>query len=279
MCIRDSPQLEADRSRACWEIRGSMTRTVTRGRSWTFPGHPRGPMRPWPITAQPGRRFSMAVTVPTATWATPGPSSWAVARALRTFARCSSSRAATRRQAVESEATGPKSTSWSRSAPRSQRQSPPSADGGDCLCDLGALRDQEVLFGPVASDSTAWRLVAALDEEHLAKVRKARATAQLEGPGVAQVAVGTVTAIENRLPGWAVIGHGRMGPRGWPGNVQLRPRVTVRVIDPRISQHALERSASSWGKTYLSRPPKEHELPFEGNHGGGHAGSGKRPRW
>ena len=54
------------------------------------------------------------------------------------------------------------------------------ADGGDCLCDLGALRDQEVLFGPVASDSTAWRLVAALDEEHLAKVRKARATP--EGP-------------------------------------------------------------------------------------------------
>src|SRR5665811_818871 len=187
MCIRDSPQLEADRSRACWEIRGSMTRTVTRGRSWTFPGHPRGPMRPWPITAQPGRRFSMAVTVPTATWATPGPSSWAVARALRTFARCSSSRAATRRQAVESEATGPKSTSWSRSAPRSQRQSPPSADGGDALCDLGALRDQEVLFGPVASDATAWRLIAALDEGYLAKVREARATArrrvwELAGP-------------------------------------------------------------------------------------------------
>ena len=52
------------------------------------------------------------------------------------------------------------------------------ADGGDALCDLGALRDQEVLFGPVASDATAWRLVAALDEEHLAKVREARAKAR-----------------------------------------------------------------------------------------------------
>lgn len=52
------------------------------------------------------------------------------------------------------------------------------ADGGDALCDLGALRDQEVLFGPVASDATAWRLMAALTEEHLAKVREARATAR-----------------------------------------------------------------------------------------------------
>jgi hypothetical protein len=52
------------------------------------------------------------------------------------------------------------------------------ADGGDALCDLGALRDQEVLFGPVASDATAWRLVAALNEPHLAQVRAARAHAR-----------------------------------------------------------------------------------------------------
>ena len=52
------------------------------------------------------------------------------------------------------------------------------ADGGDALCDLGALRDQEVLFGPVASDATAWRLIAALDEGHLARVREARAVAR-----------------------------------------------------------------------------------------------------
>jgi hypothetical protein len=52
------------------------------------------------------------------------------------------------------------------------------ADGGDALCDLGALRDQEVLFGPVASDATAWRLVAALCEPQLAQVRAARARAR-----------------------------------------------------------------------------------------------------
>src|SRR5665811_1835999 len=49
------------------------------------------------------------------------------------------------------------------------------ADGGDALCDLGALRDQEVLFGVVASDATAWRLISCLDEEHLGRVREARA--------------------------------------------------------------------------------------------------------
>jgi hypothetical protein len=33
------------------------------------------------------------------------------------------------------------------------------ADGGDCLADLGAVRDQDALFGAVASDSTAFRLI------------------------------------------------------------------------------------------------------------------------
>jgi hypothetical protein len=33
------------------------------------------------------------------------------------------------------------------------------ADGGECVSDLGAVRDQEALFGQVASDSTAFRVV------------------------------------------------------------------------------------------------------------------------
>jgi len=33
------------------------------------------------------------------------------------------------------------------------------ADGGECVSDLGAVRDQQALFGPVASDSTAFRVV------------------------------------------------------------------------------------------------------------------------
>ena len=52
------------------------------------------------------------------------------------------------------------------------------ADGGDCLADLSALRDQPPLFGDVSSDATAWRALAALDGARLAAVREARARAR-----------------------------------------------------------------------------------------------------
>lgn len=52
------------------------------------------------------------------------------------------------------------------------------ADGGDALADLGALRDQQVLFGPVASDATAYRCLERLSEEMLAGVRAARSRAR-----------------------------------------------------------------------------------------------------
>jgi Transposase DDE domain group 1 len=38
------------------------------------------------------------------------------------------------------------------------------ANGGECVSDLGATRDQEVLFGAVASDSTAYRTVEKIAE-------------------------------------------------------------------------------------------------------------------
>ena len=52
------------------------------------------------------------------------------------------------------------------------------ADGGDCLADLRALRDQPTLFGDVASDATAWRALASLDPARVAVVRRARAAAR-----------------------------------------------------------------------------------------------------
>jgi len=52
------------------------------------------------------------------------------------------------------------------------------ADGGDCLTDLGALRDQQVLFGAVASEATAYRCLERLDEAALAGIREARAAAR-----------------------------------------------------------------------------------------------------
>jgi hypothetical protein len=54
------------------------------------------------------------------------------------------------------------------------------ADGGDCLADLRALRDQRPLFGPVASDATAFRVIdrIATDAGLLEAVRRARAQAR-----------------------------------------------------------------------------------------------------
>ena len=52
------------------------------------------------------------------------------------------------------------------------------ADGGDCLADLGALRDQPDLFGAVASDSTAFRVIDSIDAACLERLRGAVATAR-----------------------------------------------------------------------------------------------------
>ena len=61
------------------------------------------------------------------------------------------------------------------------------ADGGDALRHLRALRDQAKLFGPVASDPTAWRVVDRVDENKLGLLRavhaKARERAWAAGAG------------------------------------------------------------------------------------------------
>jgi Transposase DDE domain group 1 len=54
------------------------------------------------------------------------------------------------------------------------------ADGGECVSDLGATRDQDALFGGVASDSTAFRMVDRIASTPglLAAVRDAHARAR-----------------------------------------------------------------------------------------------------
>ena len=44
------------------------------------------------------------------------------------------------------------------------------ADGAECISDIATLVDQPGLFGPVASDSTVWRLLEHLDAANLARV-------------------------------------------------------------------------------------------------------------
>jgi hypothetical protein len=51
-------------------------------------------------------------------------------------------------------------------------------DGGDCVSDLGALAEQPDLFGRVASQSTASRLLYALGEQERAAIREARRVAR-----------------------------------------------------------------------------------------------------
>jgi hypothetical protein len=52
------------------------------------------------------------------------------------------------------------------------------ADGGKAISDLVTLRNQPALFGEVASTPTAWRTLAAIDEEVLAAIGRARAEAR-----------------------------------------------------------------------------------------------------
>lgn len=51
------------------------------------------------------------------------------------------------------------------------------ADGGDHVSDLGVLRGQEALFGPVASETTAHRVLKSVDGDLLEAIRSARAEA------------------------------------------------------------------------------------------------------
>jgi hypothetical protein len=52
------------------------------------------------------------------------------------------------------------------------------ADGGASISDLAVLRNEPGLFGVVASDPTAWRVLSNVDETALARLRDARARAR-----------------------------------------------------------------------------------------------------
>jgi Transposase DDE domain group 1 len=52
------------------------------------------------------------------------------------------------------------------------------ADGGECISDIATLADQGEVFGPVASDSTCWRVLDAISADDLAGIAAARAAAR-----------------------------------------------------------------------------------------------------
>jgi Transposase DDE domain group 1 len=52
------------------------------------------------------------------------------------------------------------------------------ADGGEAIGDIAALTDQPTLHGPVASAATAWRVLAGINQNRLADLRRGRAAAR-----------------------------------------------------------------------------------------------------
>jgi hypothetical protein len=83
------------------------------------------------------------------------------------------------------------------------------ADGGDCLADLGALRDQPDLFGNVPSNSTAFRVIDSIDEQRPARLCAAVALA--------------------RASAW------KLGARPQRREVRARPELTVIDVDATLT--------------------------------------------
>jgi Transposase DDE domain group 1 len=52
------------------------------------------------------------------------------------------------------------------------------ADGGECISDIATLADQPGVFGPVASDSTCWRVLDSITATDLDGIAVARAAAR-----------------------------------------------------------------------------------------------------
>ncbi len=77
------------------------------------------------------------------------------------------------------------------------------ADGASTISEIAVLSDQRELFGPVASDSTCWRLLDQLGETELDAVAAARAAAREVVWAQRAEATGTAfpTAREGRGPG------------------------------------------------------------------------------
>jgi hypothetical protein len=78
------------------------------------------------------------------------------------------------------------------------------ADGGRSISDLAVLRDQPTLFGPVASTTTAWRVLDKIDAAALTRVRAARESARER-------------LWDQRAETAGPIGGHRAGGRTWPG--------------------------------------------------------------
>lgn len=109
------------------------------------------------------------------------------------------------------------------------------ADGGEAIADLAVLRDQAGLFGPVASDPTAWRVLSGMDAGVLARLRQARAAAR---------ELAWAQAVETR-------GH---LPASFAAGIPV-PGIVLDVDASIVICHSEKESASrTWKKTFGYHP-------------------------
>jgi hypothetical protein len=110
------------------------------------------------------------------------------------------------------------------------------ADGGRVLSDLAALRDQPELYGPVASDPTAWRTLEAVGERERRHIAAARA--------------------KTRRRVWALISD-RLGaiPASRVADVDLGKTVVIRLdATIQIAHSDKEGAAGTFKGTYGHHP-------------------------
>jgi hypothetical protein len=109
------------------------------------------------------------------------------------------------------------------------------ADGGWAISDLAVLRDQAELFGPVASDPTAWRVLKSIDAAAIARLRGARAAAR-------QLAWAQRSETRGTLPQATAAG------RGIPGLVL---DIDATIV---ICHSEKENATGTWKKTFGYHP-------------------------
>jgi len=110
------------------------------------------------------------------------------------------------------------------------------ADGGRVLADLATLRDQPELYGPVASDPTAWRTLEAIGERERGHIAAARAR------------------VRRRVWAQIVARHGRIPPSK-VADVDLGKTVVIRLdATIQIAHSDKEGAAGTFKGTYGHHP-------------------------
>ncbi len=109
------------------------------------------------------------------------------------------------------------------------------ADGGEAISDLAVLRQQSGLFGAVASDPTAWRVLDAIDAAALHRLRAARAAAR-------ELAWAQLIETRRSLPATTVLG------RTLPGFVL---DIDATIV---LSHSEKESAAPTWKHTFGFHP-------------------------